>query len=172
MLSYCLGSLQVVWLPPTVQRHAVINSKLTVGMDDCLSLCVWPVTGWWPSQGVHWLLPSGSWDKLQPSCDLELDKWKKMDGLNLSAYLLVLSLLSLFNFFLWDSCLLSFKRWCHYSFTNLWWNLNSNTFHSINIGDVEMSDSSGFILKKAALLQTIPLCDLKHRRAQDKFIYC
>lgn len=32
--------------------------------------------------------------------------------------------------------------------------------------------SEGFIQKKAALLQTIPLCDLKHRRAQDKFIYC
>lgn len=30
--------------------------------------------------GVTWLLPPVSWERLQTSCDLELNKWKKKDG--------------------------------------------------------------------------------------------
>lgn len=52
----CVGTLWVLQLPPTVQRHAVsgvrltANSKLCIGMNPSvnggLSLCVSPTLGW------------------------------------------------------------------------------------------------------------------------------
>lgn len=49
------------------------NSKLTEGVNGCLSPCVNPVIDWWPFQGVLCLSPRDSFNP-------ELDKWKKMDG--------------------------------------------------------------------------------------------
>lgn len=44
-----------------------------VGVNDCLSLCDSPATGWRPVQGVRRLSSNHSWDKPQSPCDP--DKW-------------------------------------------------------------------------------------------------
>jgi len=49
----CVGSLRVLRLPPTVQKHAVRligDSKLTLLMSMCVAVC--PVMDWRPVQGV------------------------------------------------------------------------------------------------------------------------
>lgn len=58
----CVGSLRVLGLPPTVQRHSVSrirligDSKLPIGVkvsvNGCLFLCLSPVVDWLPFQGV------------------------------------------------------------------------------------------------------------------------
>lgn len=60
----CVGSVWVVWFPPTVQRHIVSgirlsdDSKLPIGFSRCLSLCASPC-----------LLPYNGWDSIQnPYC--------------------------------------------------------------------------------------------------------
>lgn len=76
----CMGSFQV---PPTVQKHVWVGSdcvsNLAVRVNGCW--CVGPVTVWQSVRGVPSLSPSGSWDRLQPHSDPELDEWKKMDSL-------------------------------------------------------------------------------------------
>uniref|UniRef100_A0A3B4GB83 Leucine rich adaptor protein 1 n=1 Tax=Pundamilia nyererei TaxID=303518 RepID=A0A3B4GB83_9CICH len=57
----CVGSLRVLRLPPTVQRHATC---VNVRVNGCLSLCVSPATDWRPVQGVPCLSPYDSWDRL------------------------------------------------------------------------------------------------------------
>lgn len=47
-------------------------------MVVCLSVS--PVRDRRPVQGVPCLSAYGSWDRLQPSHNPKLDKWKKMDG--------------------------------------------------------------------------------------------
>lgn len=50
----CMGSLWVVWLPPTIPRRAQVGfigyTKLSVGvnvsMNSSLSLCVSPLMNW------------------------------------------------------------------------------------------------------------------------------
>ncbi len=59
----CVGFLRVLWLPPTIQRHAG-DSKLSVGvrLSGFLSLYVGPVTDWRLVQGVPRRSPNDSWD--------------------------------------------------------------------------------------------------------------
>merc|ERR1712035_207562 len=45
------------------------NSKLSIGVNGCLSLCVSPATVWRPVQGAPCLSPDVSWDRLQPPRD-------------------------------------------------------------------------------------------------------
>lgn len=57
---------RALWLPPKVQKHAWVDSKLgvgvNVGVSGRLSLCVRPVTN------------------RQPVQDAPCGKWKKVDG--------------------------------------------------------------------------------------------
>lgn len=78
----CVVFLQIFQLPPTVHMHArlICDSKLSVGINGCLSLCTSPITDLQPVQYVLPISPCDSWDRLQPCHDSELDKWKKMDG--------------------------------------------------------------------------------------------
>lgn len=64
---WMMCSLSILWLPPTVKDILVRLhhfSKLALGMNCCLSLCVSSVTDW--VQGVLCLLPCLSLDRLQP----------------------------------------------------------------------------------------------------------
>lgn len=56
------------------------DSKLHIDVTGCLSLCISSGAECQLVQGVPCLLPSDSWDRLQPSRDPELDKWQKMNG--------------------------------------------------------------------------------------------
>uniref|UniRef100_A0A3Q0RTY6 Glucagon / GIP / secretin / VIP family domain-containing protein n=1 Tax=Amphilophus citrinellus TaxID=61819 RepID=A0A3Q0RTY6_AMPCI len=49
------------------KRSLISESKLLTGgsVNGCLSLCVGPVTGWRPVQGVPRLSPYNSWERLQ-----------------------------------------------------------------------------------------------------------
>ena len=78
-----VGSLRVLWLPPTVQKKCMLgwligDSKLPVGVsvniDGCVShLCLCgPVMAWLP--GVPCLSPNDSWDRLQPPMTLNWNK--------------------------------------------------------------------------------------------------
>ena len=69
-----VGSLRVLQLPPTVQIHVLIRligeSRLPLGVNGCLSLCVSPAMNWRFVQAVPSLLPIVSWDRLQPPATL------------------------------------------------------------------------------------------------------
>lgn len=61
-----MGSLWLLWLPPTVQKpgsdvSSIGDSKLPKGVNvsknGCLYLYFSTVTEWQPVQGVPWLLP-------------------------------------------------------------------------------------------------------------------
>lgn len=63
-----MGPLQVIWLPPT-DMHVVRligETKLTLGVDVGVSVCVSSVIDWQPVKGVPHLSPYDSWDRLQP----------------------------------------------------------------------------------------------------------
>ena len=73
----CVGSLRVLRLPPTIQRHAcgdrlIGDSKVALGVNvcvnGCLSLCC-PVMNWRLVQGVPRLSPVRYWDRLQSPRD-------------------------------------------------------------------------------------------------------
>ena len=70
---FCVGSLRVLRLPPTVQIHVrLIGVSKIVFRSECvcgyLSLCG-PVMDWRPVQGVPHLSPDDLWDGLQPPRD-------------------------------------------------------------------------------------------------------
>lgn len=80
--AWMLSGLHLSFLPHTKD----CDSKLPINMNGCLSLCVSPVTGWWPVQAPvlwpgHRLSSYGCWDKLQLLHDPELDKQRRIDRL-------------------------------------------------------------------------------------------
>ena len=87
----CVGSLRVLRLAPTLQKHAcqvnwclyqIVLRSECVRLYGCLSLCG-PVMDWRPVQGVSRLSPDDCWDRLQPPHDLNdgLSGYRKwMDG--------------------------------------------------------------------------------------------
>ncbi|XP_025767789.1 natterin-3-like, partial [Oreochromis niloticus] len=65
-VEYKINDAKMIRNPPSTLAVSPISN------NGC------PATDWQRSQGAPHLSPYGSWGRLQPPCDPELDKWKKM----------------------------------------------------------------------------------------------
>ena len=65
-----------------MQVRLIVDSKLTVGVNVSVSLCVSPVIVWRPVQGVPCLRPMSAW--LQPPRDPEWDKRLQITWIHVS----------------------------------------------------------------------------------------
>lgn len=71
VVSVCLGFLQALWFPPTVQRfgqqiwsagYLKLPVNVNVSVNGCLSLCVSPSIDCQPVHGVPLILYKITWD--------------------------------------------------------------------------------------------------------------
>ena len=66
------GRMFCLYIACWTDHPTLASQRLNVALDS--QYHTGPVMYWWPVQGVHHFSTSGSWDRLQPPCDPELDE--------------------------------------------------------------------------------------------------